>query len=688
MSPEQVRGEPTDHRTDIFALGCVLYEMLTGKRAFKRDTPIQSMSAVLSEEPPDLSNTENKVPARMERLLRRCLEKSPENRFESAKDLAFALEDGTHEVGPRGVARTGTLRRVELALLGCALLLVIVWLAIRARPVADSAPATWVEITPPNQRFDSYPTPAVSPDGRQIAFWAPAPDDTNQSGLWVRSLDSPVVRLLPGTTTDWNGVAASWSPDGRSLAFFAESKLKRIELSGGTPLTLAGAVNPRGCTWGSRDTIIFVPAAAKAAYRISASGGDAIPLKLAAPLDGYVAWPHFLPDGEHFLISTDTNGEFIVSADGAAIRRLGKTALQSRVEFAGGYLFFGREGSLFAQRFDPQALAVSGEALRVAEGLGFSVGDTHDYAFSVSAAGTLAYWSGPFLPVTQLTWFSREGQRLGAVGQPGECIGFDVSSNEQEAVLELHTQLNEIGLWLMEVASGVQSKFSLDGGPGRWTAACPVWSHFDSRIYFSTFPGLAVQSLNAHAEERLFDQPCWLEDISPDGNYALVSQATSDAGQHTCLLSLKKPKATRPYLISGHETSAGHFSPDGHWVAYFGDESGRWEVYVQSFPEPGRPVQISRNGGQSPEWRQDGKELYFLSPDGKLMAAAVDGSQPLFRVTDLKPLFPVNVGGGSPRRQFHPSQDGQRFLVNTQVESATAPRLKMVLNWKSLLPKK
>ncbi|MGH7967660.1 MAG: hypothetical protein ACREIC_02920, partial [Limisphaerales bacterium] len=374
---------------------------------------------------------------------------------------------------------------------------------------------------------------------------------------------------------------------------------------------------------------------------------------------------------------------------GKEIRSLGNTALQSRAEFADGYLFFGREGSLFAQRFDPQALAVSGEPLRIAENLGFSAGDTHDYAFSVSPAGTLAYSSGPFLPVTQLTWFSREGQRLGVVGQPGECGGFDVSPNEQETVLELHdTRLNEIGLWLMEVASGVESKFSLNGGPGLWRAACPVWSHFDNRIYFSTFPGLAAQSLNAHAEERLFDQACWLEDISPDGNYALVSQATSEAGQHTCLLSLKEPKEIQPYSISGHDSEAAHFSPDGRWVAYSGDESGRDEVYVQSFPEPGRPVPISRNGGQSPEWRQDGQELYFLTLDGILMAASVDGTQPLFRVTDLKPLFPANAGGGAPRRQFHPSTDGQRFLVNTQVETATAPRLKIVLNWRSLLPKK
>src|SRR5215831_14256746 len=250
MSPEQVRGEPADHRADIFAFGAVLYEMLSGTRAFRRDTPVASMNAVLSEEPPELSAANSNVSPALERFVQRCLEKQPDNRFQSAKDLAFAIEEASLASAQPNQRESLRWKWSAAALGGIALAALAsgIWQARRSLEPSTLLPTTRLEITPPAQKFAFDPEPAVSPDGRVIAFWALSPDDTNRVALWVRNFDSPSARVLPGTASD-SGIRAAWSPDGRALAFFADGKLNRIELAGGTPLTLADAANPRGCTW-------------------------------------------------------------------------------------------------------------------------------------------------------------------------------------------------------------------------------------------------------------------------------------------------------------------------------------------------------------------------------------------------------------------------------------------------------
>jgi hypothetical protein len=403
-------------------------------------------------------------------------------------------------------------------------------------------------------------------------------------------------------------------------------------------------------------------------------------------LDEYPCWPHFLPDGEHILVSTDTNGAFVVSVDGKNGRRFTDPSFFSRVEYADGYLFFGREGSLFAQSFDAGKMSLTGEPFRVADGVGFSMGDNLDYAFSVSPGGTLVYASSTITPVTQLTWFTRAGQRLRSLGEPGEHVGFAVSPNAQMVVLERHdVRDSEFGLWLMEVGSGALSKLSVDRPNGRRFTGTPVWSRFDDRIYFATMPGLARQSSRVRVEETLSAEPCWLSDVSPDGNHALLLKNALETGNDLWILPLSGGKELKPYLTTKHSESGGRFSPDGRWVAYASDESGRLEVYVQSFPESGRPVTIARNGGQNAEWRQDGKELYFLTLDGKLFAVTVDGALSPFRVSEPKLLFSTGITADLGRQQFYPDENGERFLVNSQVEDKSAPALKVVLNWKALL---
>jgi hypothetical protein len=370
MSPEQVRGQDADSRADIFSFGVILFEMLTGQHAFKRDTIAETMTAILKDDPPELGEIDSKVSAPLEQVVRHCLEKHPEQRFQSARDLAFALSSLTTFSGTSGpqlgtagaltakFTRAGMSPRWRWAAyaLGVVALVASGWLAFHPRPSSLDAPTSWVEIGPPHERFDFQPAPAISPDGRQIAFWAP--DETGKVGLWVRSLDKPAAQLLPETTKDIleGSVPAFWSPDGQSLGFFAEGKLKRINLAGGKPLPLADVASPRGGSWGVGDIIIFVPAATKPVYQISASGGEATPLPL--PNSNY-AWPHFLPDGRHFLVTNPTEGVFVAALDEKGVRSISK--LPSRMEYADGYVLFGQNGSLFAQPFDDKQLVPSGE---------------------------------------------------------------------------------------------------------------------------------------------------------------------------------------------------------------------------------------------------------------------------------------------------------------------------------------
>jgi dipeptidyl aminopeptidase/acylaminoacyl peptidase len=390
-----------------------------------------------------------------------------------------------------------------------------------------------------------------------------------------------------------------------------------------------------------------------------------------------------LPDGRHFLVTDLYSGVYLAALDAKEARQLSK--VKSRVEYAGGYVFFGQQSSLFAQPFDEHRLELSGEPFRVAENLGFSIGENSAYGFSTSPRGNLVYWSGPRFPVTQLTWFSRAGQRLGTIGEPGEYLGFALSPTGKQAVLERHDpKTNLVDLLLMDTTAGVASKFTSGFNQD---AETPVWSPDGDRVLFATFPGLAAQSLRGGEPEKLIDEMTWLMDISPDGRYALFNKVDPVTGVHIWLLPLTGDKTPKPYLVTKQVRSDARFSPDGHWVAYVSDESGRSEVYVQSFPEISRAIRISVNGGRRPEWRKDGKEFYFIAPDGNLMAVGVNGAGPLFQVSAPQPLFQVSPAGVYSRRQYQPSADGTRFLVNARVDDTTPLVLNVLLNWKAQVKK-
>jgi dipeptidyl aminopeptidase/acylaminoacyl peptidase len=395
--------------------------------------------------------------------------------------------------------------------------------------------------------------------------------------------------------------------------------------------------------------------------------------------------PDFLPDGRHFLVTDNYSSVvYLAALDASEARQLSK--VDSRMEYAGGYVFFGQQSSLFAQRFDEHQLALSGEPFRVTENLGFSNGFSNNYAFSISPRGNLAYWSGPWLPVTQLTWFSRAGQRLGTIGETGEYQGFALSPTGQQAVLERHYSRTDSGdLGLMDTITGVASKFTSGFNQD---AVTPVWSPAGDRVLFVSFPGIAAQSLRGGEPEWLLEEDVrWLSNISPDGHYALFTKIDPVTGQDLWLLPLAGDKTPRPYLVTKQNTGDARFSPDGHWVAYVSHESGRAEVYVQSFPEISRAIRISVNGGERPEWRKDGKELYYITPDHKLMAVALNGAGALFQVSAPQPLFQVNTPLGYTRPQYQPSPDGTRFLVNARIDDTTPQVLNVLLNWKAQVKK-
>jgi serine/threonine protein kinase len=693
MSPEQVRGQETDHRTDIFSFGAILYEMLSGRRAFHSDTMAETMTAILREEPEELTETNTKINPALEKIVQRCLEKKPERRFRSTSDLGFALEALSTPSGSRleatafspvaGQSAVAWQRWKWAAIALAAVALVVLgWLALRPQPSSGDMPVTWLEIGPPHERFAVYPAPAISPDGRQIAFWAP--DETGKDGLWVRSLDSPTARLLPGTTGYSFGVPPFWSPDGRSLGFFVDGRLKRIDLAGGTPLTLANAAEPRGGSWSADGVIIFVPAAAQPVHRVPASGGEATPLPLAPIQSADFVWPHLLPDGRHFLVTIRGSGIYVATLDAQEARQISK--VESRAEYAGGYLFFGQTGSLFAQAFDEKRLALSGEPVRVVESLGFSFLDLSAFAFSVSSGGTLVYWSGTALPITQLTWFSRRAERLDTLGEPGEYGGFDLSPTGQQLVLERHDAvINEMNLWLMDATTGVGSKFTSGPSQALWKAGTPVWSPTGDRVFFVTFPGLASQPLRGGDAEKLFEDFGWLMDVSPDGHYALFQKNDPVTGLDLWLYPLIGDKTPGPYLVTKNsEGGEARFSPDGRWIVYVSGESGGVEVYVNSFPEPGRPVRVSTKGGVRPEWRSDGKEIYYIW-NKKLFAAAVNGGGAIFQASSPQPLFPINESYIGYRTHYHASADGSKFLVNSRVEDTEPRVLHVLLNWQAAL---
>ena len=700
MSPEQVRGHAADHRSDIFSFGVVLYEMISGKRAFGGESAVETLNAILKEDPPDLSQTYSQVAPALERLVRHCLEKNREERFQSARDLAFALEavSGfsssqtlTADIVPPLSVRPKSRERLAWIIAGVMLLGLLAALPFAInyfrRAPAETNVVRFPVSLPGNVRFASDAEThnlSISPDGSRLAFVA---ESEGQRMVWVRSLDTLSAQSLPGTE---GAISPFWSPDNRYLAFFAEGKLKKIEAAGGSPQTLCNlpAATEAVGTWGRDGTILFVDAdpAKGGIYRVAAAGGA--PTLLMKNDGDTKNWLHFLPDGRHFLFSTNSeqnerDGIYVGSIDSAEAKQLVQTF--SRAEYAPpGYLLYVRDSTLLAQEFDANNLRLTGEPFSVVERLPYF--DKTGWAeFSVSENGVLAYMSNTL--TTQLVWFDRGGREMGQIGVAGEHYRQRLSPDDQKVAMGTNDRQTGSGdLWVHDIARDTRTRFTV----GASDDSEPVWSPDGRRLAFfscceSGKSSLRIKDLSDTTStgqspfQSGFNAPF---DWSSDGRFILYSQNEPTTQSDMWVLPLFGEQKPFAFLQTQFDEKFARFSPDGRWVAFISNESGRDEIYVTRFDQPGEKWRISTAGGRSPQWRRDGKELFYLAADKKLMSVIIKSGAETFEAGAPTALFKID---SILEGDYDVTADGQRFLINSSLAGARSLPFTVVLNWTTQL---
>jgi Tol biopolymer transport system component/aminoglycoside phosphotransferase (APT) family kinase protein len=681
MSPEQAKGQEESRTSDVWAFGCVLYEMLTGHAPFEGETVSEVFAGILKGEP-DWNQLPTETPENIRRLLRRCLRKERRVRLQHIGDARLEIEEQS-PVAPQLVPR-----RREHAWITALVVVAVLAVAMGIREFRGVPRAAEMRLeitTPPTADPASI---AISPDGQKILFVATS---EGQSKLWLRPLDSVTGRVLAGT----DGASFPfWSPDSQSVGFFAKGKLKRVDVDRGAVQILADAPEGRGGSWNRDGTIIFTPDSNRSpVFRISATGGAALPVtRMETTKETNHRFPHFLPDGHHFLYyvqgTLESHGVYASDLDDSGARRL-LDVESAPVYESSGHLLFVRENTLFAQGFDVAHLELKGIPFSVAESIATVYTAQGSAAVSASSMGPIIYRTASAAGRRQLLWFDRSGKEIGKAGDATNASSVSISRDSRRVAL---AQLinNNYDIWLLDLGRSVLSRFTSDAA----VDAGPTWSPDDRRIAFRSnrngaYDLYAKPTIGAGSEELLLasGQDKQALDWSPDGRFLLYQNLDPKTGLDVWALPMEGDRKPFPVVRTNFDEDLAQFSPDGKWITYQADESGRYEIYIQPFPGPGDRTQVSSSGGAQVRWRRDGKELFYIALDGRLMAVPIHSTSnaQTSLVGSPVPLFVAHVGPAlsyPSKQQYDVSSDGQRFLMNTIIDEAPSP-ITVILNWKA-----
>jgi serine/threonine protein kinase len=684
MSPEQARAQAVDHLSDIWAFGCVLYEMLTGKQAFGGETITDILGGILKVDP-NWTLLPEATPPMIRSLLRRTLQKDRSRRLRDIGDAKIEVDETLAEPAEpieTNPSVTRTKKREWLA-----------W-TLAGAAVAALAVSSFLHISPSQPREASLQvvTPlsadaismAVSPDGLKLVFVA---TNQSQTQLFLRSFDSVNAQPLAGTD---GAVYPFWAPDSRSVGFFAQNKLKRIDLPSNTVQVLTSTSTGRGGTWNQSGQILFARTLNGPISVIPAAGGSTVEVThLDLPRQSGHVFPYFLPDGRHFLFyvlgNPENRGVYwgdLESKETARLFDSDTAAVYSQL----GYLLFIRQGTVFARRFEPAKRQLVGDPFSLAEqaavNLAFAVG-------AVSAgANVVAYRTGGGAANRTLMWLDRAGKQVGIVAQPDALapLNLELSPDQARVAFDRITSGNR-DIWMLEPARQITTRFTFD--PAQDIA--PVWSPDGSRIVFSS-NRVGVYNLywksasGVGGEELLLESPQTKIplDWSQDGRFLIYRVSDPKNGFDLWVLPISGDRKPFPFVATSFDERDAQFSPDGRWVAYQSNESGRFDIYVQPFPGPGGKWQVSNAGGIQPRWQRDGKALFYISAEGKLMSVSVEAA---FTTQTFKAATPVELfvtrilGLNGQRQQYSVSKDGLQFLINVPAESASVAPITVVLNW-------
>ena len=711
MAPEQVEGREADARSDIWAFGAVLYEMVTGQRPFAGDSPASVIGAILKDTPAPVSSRQPLAPRALDHLVERCLAKDPDERWQHARDVKHQLEWIASGPGP-AVTHEGTSQRTrrEYIAWGVALaaLLVATWITLfapRSGPAGtESEPLVFSVYPPPGTTFTNplatVPAPqfSMSPDGRQLVFVAAQADGIAR--LWLRPLGTADARPLAGT----EGAAYPfWSPDSRSIGFFAQRALKKVDTNGAAPQVLGEAtINMRGGGWSSSGEILFVPDTSRGLVRVPSSGGSAVPMNIAGGTGAgaYPRWPVFLPDGRRFLVHMrDGPGKggnvYLGSLDGSQVMQV--AASDWSTQYSQGFLLYLTGTTLMARSLGSDGGPSADDAIPLRTDV---AGTSTGYgAFSISTTGVMAY-ANPIRAVSEMRWFDRTGRQLDLVAPPANYADFRLSPDETRVAFSRVDPMTQAAdVWILDLRGGSLQQLTSDP----LTEASVLWSPSGDQLVYRFNSGSAniqikrVMATGVGGEEVLLTDAMLQAsqhsnsvptDWSADGAYLVYHATTASTGFDLWALPLQGER--KPVLVEQTPFNElhGSISPDSRWVAYESDKSGKFEVYVQAFPIAKERWTISSGGGSQPRWSRDGRELVYLQSDGTLTAVPTQ-TTPSFVKGTPTPMFKTRLlaAVNAYHLAYVPTADGQRFLMSAPIDNEERSAITVVVNWPALLKK-